>query len=54
LTCVLPKSGIIRALLVTVNVPITIGTAALTPSPKGPFNLFTNVHLQDRSGPLYQ
>jgi hypothetical protein len=51
-TCsvVLPKAGIGRAILVTVQVPITIGTAAGVPSPKAPHNLFTNIHLQDYSG----
>jgi hypothetical protein len=50
LSVVLPKAGIGRAILVTVQVPITIGTAAGVPSPKAPHNLFTNIHLQDYSG----
>src|SRR5438067_3362966 len=50
LSVVLPKAGVARAILVTVSVPITIGTAVCVPSPKAPFVLFTNAHLQDYAG----
>jgi hypothetical protein len=50
LSVVLPKAGIARALLVTCSLPITIGTAVTVPSPKAPFNVFSNIHLQDYAG----
>src|SRR5437016_4085800 len=50
LSVVLPKAGIARGLLVTVSLPITIGTAAMVPTAKCPYNVFTNIHLQDYSG----
>ncbi|MFL5664353.1 MAG: hypothetical protein ACJ8BW_23865 [Ktedonobacteraceae bacterium] len=50
LSVVLPKAGIARALLVTCSFPITIGTAVCVPSPKAPYNMFVNAHLQDYSG----